>query len=210
MLGGYTTSVIDLGVAPSAGVIFGSAVNKSIIDSINNTHNSGRSVIFGQAEDPFRTQYQHFMSAVVNPVLESIKMLERTRNILNSPAMPIVPITSEQMIPRTPPQMYGAILAYPPIYAQLEQGNINGWGYKPANVDKEDPIGRLINNGEVHFDTEEDTTWSWHSDDPDLTDDELTSIDETRKYFDSFIQQQIEQKTYFDPTAYPSGRIKHE
>ena len=190
---------------PSMGALLGSVGSSRLLDDINNSF-SGTS-FFGTIRDAYRDIRGKFIQNVIAPIQAADRMIMQTITTMVNPDV-IRPITNEDQLQAVPPCMHAAILMHAPIRRLLEQGRISGWGYEADALPDEDVYGRLINNGYVPdalaaADDEgvvicEST---WYSDDPDLSDDELTSIQKTRDFIDMFMAQSRK-----DPTDLSSER----
>ena len=200
-------SIIDVGAAPPIGMILGDTGNQSIAECIGNQWGSG--VVFGFNGDPFAERFHAFTDTVVNVISNTAEKIRHTTAFIMG-GNKIVPIHNQRALTNVPMIMRPHILTYAPVREFYEAGRIDGWGMEPHDISTEDVAGRLINNGfaEESFNDkgefgmhQEYLEYSWKDTDPDFTPEELDMIDSSRKFFDSFIQEQLgEDGDRVDPT----------
>lgn len=181
---------------PTLGAFIGTHVNDDVFDSINR---SGHKNFFGSELDLLRND---FFNKYVAPANRMAIELSKTVNALINPDR-IRILESIEDFRSIPMSMEMPILLFPPIRQAVEEGRMWGFGYDPSTLPTEDVYGRLIDNFscdnvELAMDDKgyypiEATFWS---DDPELSDDELTAIERTREY----IMKNILSKTKRDPT----------
>jgi len=185
-------SLTKLSSIPNAASIIGSQGSKHVIEAIN--ANSG-AVYFGSNLDPRAGNYMNFKNIYSSMDVQNELMKSQFYVMgMND----IIPITSEESLIGVPPIMQLPILTYEPIRHYYNNGMIEGWNMEvPEEV--EDTMGRLINNGliEPHFNEDgkwvmpEEIVWDYKYEDPEITDEELDMMDETRRFFASFIRNEI-------------------
>ncbi len=193
----------NMGGVPTIGSLFGTVANIDVINSINTELDSGN--FFNGMDDWLSAGRKSFMENVVYPVRElGYRIKSVIGGVLSSDA--IIPITSEDQLKIIPTAMHFPILQYAPIKKLFDEGRIFGFGYE--YVPDDDPYGRLIKNGTIEdiseaIDENSEITlnWEFHSEDPDLTFEELDSIEETRLFIDKFLAESDR-----DPTDYENRR----
>lgn len=207
MFGGVTVrSIQQLSMIPSLGAMLGNVHSNDVLDRLNMA--SGGGVIFGQPGDPFRDRYKYLKEQLSSNLALADKVVERTRVLITEPQK-LVPITSEDSLYEVPQSMQLPILMYEPVRQLLEEGRISGYDIDPANLPDEDVYGRLVNNGKVELTQDEinEFTWEWRTDDPELTEEDLEAIEQTRGWIDSWLLNEMQPGgEYRDPTD-PSNKI---
>lgn len=192
-----------LSSAPSPGALLGTTGTQELVQQINNNLGMA-SNFFGSVDDIFAKGRQAFIQNIVEPIRQVGNTIKGVTNKLLKNDV-IMPLIEENDYAYVPPAMHMPILLYEPMRNLHDQGRIYGFGYDPANMPTEDVYGRLINNGTVDLakDMESDGTITfiheWDTDDPDLSHEELSYIEQTRRYLDEIIEQRK-----FDPTDYPN------
>jgi hypothetical protein len=102
------------------------------------------------------------------------------------------------------------ILSMPRIRQLVEQGKLYGFGVDTDAIPTEDIFGRICRNNDVELNPPGDwqpeyITFSHCSLDPVLEEDEIEAIDTTRRWFDSFLDEQMgKDGDLYDPTDYPN------
>lgn len=185
-------SLTKLSAVPNVSSIIGSQGSRHVIEAINA---SSGAVYFGSNIDPRAGNYMNFKNMYSSMDVQSELMKSQFYVMgMND----IIPITSEQELVGVPPIMQLPVLTYEPVRHYYNNGMIEGWGMEvPEEV--EDTTGRLINNGllEPSFNEKGEWTmpdelvWEYQYEDPELTDDELEMLDDTRRFFASFIKNEI-------------------
>lgn len=123
----------------------------------------------------------------------------------------IRPCVTEETLRRLPPVMYRPILAMPALYRLFREGRIQGFGELTFDdIKGEDRRYRrlLERNGTMLIDPEHDNPekedklmWTWTTDDPDLTVQQIDDILSTRKYVEKILRM-----TDLDPTDLDMNR----
>lgn len=207
MFGNVTVrSIQQLSMIPSLGAMLGNVHSNDVLDRLNMA--SGGGVIFGQPGDPWRERYKHLKEQLSSNLALADKIVERTRVLITEPQK-LVPITSEEALYEVPQSMQLPILMYEPVRQLLEEGRISGYDIDPANLPDEDVYGRLVNNGKVELTQDEinEFIWEWRTDDPELTEEDLEAIEQTRGWIDSWLLNEMQPGgEYRDPTD-PSNKI---
>lgn len=196
--------VVQVPTIPSLGTLLGTAIPNNIINSINlslgktsnqfkkisNVVEKGRNEFFNKIIKPLKAVKSKFDKLDFRSnQMKKFKLIESTEDLLNIPL-----------------SMHMPILLFKPIRNLLEQGRINGYGYNPEFLPKEDYYDRLINNGKVKdlssslkkIDNKYYTEFKWifKSEDPDLSDEDLDIIHQTRKYLKELLET-----SKIDPTS---------
>ncbi len=189
---------------PSTGALLGSVTKQSIIDSINRA--SGSNVYFGQASDPIASEFQTLKRLIVNAETQGHMLFNQVKNLvnLNTLSDAIIPINTIEELRNVPQSMWMPILTYEPIRKLHQSGAIFGYGLDPDCVPEEDVYGRLIHNGESHYNVYNPTkfiSWEFSSNDPKLSIEDLENIEATRGFIDRFLNDQLsENGELLDPT----------
>ncbi len=205
-----TISSTTIGINfPSLGGILGTSVSADLLSELNRSNFGAQ--FFGSAMDPFRQGFESFMTQVVTPIREAAQSLKKTADkmFMKDEIKPIITTDDLQHIP---PSMHLPIVYYAPIRELLAERRIDGFGIDEKDLDVEDPYERLINNGrqEVNVDylkkNDGIITFEsrFESNDPQLTEDQLGAIEQTRLFLDSFLGGA--ETEHLDPTDYPSLR----
>lgn len=185
------------GKMPSLGALIGSRVSSDVFAAVQG---SSHSSYFG---DDFNKLKRDFFNQFVKPMDNLSIDLSRTVNALMNPDR-IRPLISIDDLRTTPLSMELSIALYEPVRTGILEGRMDGYGYDPSTLPKEDFYGRMIENfscSDVREASDADgyfpLTGTMHSDDPDLSDDELRAIEATR----DFIRDRILAETNRDPTS---------
>lgn len=194
---------IALNNVPTLGALVGTSGSDSLVSQIN--QELGNSQFFGSIADIMSAGRQSFITNIVEPIRAVGSTI---KNMLGTLCMEdkIISITNEDLLRSIPSAMHLPILQYAPIRKLFDEGRIFGFGH--SVIPDGDPYGRLISNGSVEDvkeamdkDGNVELVWEFVSTDPVLTDDELDSIEETRHYFDSILND-----TQGDPTDWDNNR----
>ena len=196
---------MDVSTMPSPGALLGTSGTSQLIESINNT--LGHTEWFNSAQNAFSQMHNAFVQNVIQPIRQATNAISSTAVAFLNPDY-YRPLTTEEDLKAIPPVMWMPILMDEPVRELHRQGRIDGFGFDPGTIPKEDPYGRLINNGRIDDvltpppnDAQyHEMTYVWDTDDPALTSEELDAIEETR----SFLRMLIDTKG-IDPTSYPNS-----
>lgn len=195
---------ITLGGCPTLAPLIGSSVGSSSLLSSINAELKG-SNFFNSVEDILSEGRRMFITNIVQPIREVGHTLANLITTMDQQDK-ILPIITEEQLRNIPPCMYDPILQYQPIRKLFDEGRIFGFGCD--FIPEGDPYGRLIRNGVIEnvqeaMDKDGNITFEWEfvSTDPDLSFEEIDSIEETRLYLDKILAD-----TKFDPTDYPNDR----
>ncbi len=190
---------ISLNMCPSLGGLVGTSLSRDHLQQLNSE--LGNSNYFGSINDILKDSRDIFVKNIIAPIRNLGNTIKNAINGVIS-TNSYIPITSEDQLSDIPSCMHMPILQYAPIRKLFDQGRIFGFGYE--FIPTHDTYGRLINNGRVEDvasamdkDGAVEFSWEWRSDDPDLTFEDMDSIEETRDYIDHILDN-----TNIDPTDY--------
>lgn len=199
------TGALSLNSVPGLGRLVGSIGSDNLLRSINDEMNAGG--FFGGASDFLADSRRQFVETFVQPFREignAVRSLVGHMDYDDT----IIPIVSEEQLPNIPLCMHFPILQYEPVRKLFEEGRIFGFGYD--YVPEDDPYGRLINNGTVpdvleamDDEGEFELNYEFLSTDPDLSFDELESIEETRLWLEKYMKES--NKDFTDPLLNERG-----
>lgn len=197
--------VIDVEGIVSSGALLGTSGTKDILDGISESFGMNTDY-FGSVDDVFSARRESFISTHIDPILQQSVFVEGVIEKIEQPDE-FVPITNENDLLHIPPCMHVAILCDPVVKDLLEDERIDGFGIEAKDLPKNDPYNNLL-SGYV-----EDITEAWDENgtveyvctfdemDPELSDDEIDHLRDTREYI-----REVIEKTYKDPTKYPFNR----
>ena len=185
---------------PSPGALLGTRGSQSVMEHINAGLQG--SAFIGSIYDKFASTRNHFIENIVKPIRDASAAISNTITSMMNPDV-IRPLTKVEDLSYIPPSMYLPIVMYEPVKALLQEGRISGFGFEYEHLPKEDVYGRLINNGTINDvlrapKDEDGIIYSeslYVSTDPNLSDDELTSIEDTRSFLFRLLGE-----TNVDPT----------
>ena len=189
---------------PSTGALLGSVTKQSIIDSINRT--SGSNVYFGQMDNPVSAEFQALKQIVASAEAQGTRIFNQMQQLsnLNTLHADIIAVNSIDDLRDVPQSMWMPILMYEPIRKLHQDGVIFGYGLDPNCVPEEDVYGRLIHNGESHYNATNPSkfvSWEFSSNDPNISIADLECIETTRNFIDGFLYEQLsEDGKLLDPT----------
>lgn len=193
----------NLSCMPSIGALLNTTQSRSVLDAIN--AQSGGGVCFGQQGNPYAERYMALREALT-VIDDADRVITRTVTTIKIPDK-IIPVTSIEEARVVPPCMYFPILTYGPVRKLFEEGKLYGYNIDPKCLPEEDDYGRMIKNGTAVVGEDELFEWEWRSTDPRHTDEELKIIDETRKWFGEFLEEQLAPGgDRIDPTS-PDDKI---
>lgn len=206
MIQGVTVhSIRSLSMMPSLGSMIGGTHSSEVLERLNMA--SGGGVIFGQPGDPIRDRYQHLTDVLVNNLNVADRVITHTRQVIMEPGK-MTPVTSVEAAKFVPPAMQLPIVMYEPVRTLLQAGRIDGYGIDPRFLPEEDVYGRLVSNGKADISAgDKEFVWEWKTDDPKLTDEDLSAIEQTRDWIDRWLVNEMQPGgTYRDPTD-PTNKI---
>lgn len=188
---------------PSPGALLGTSGGSELIQSINDS--IGNTEWFESARNAFAPMHNAFLQNVVNPIRQTMTALSSTVTSYLNPDV-FRPLVQENDLVSIPPCMHIPILMAPAVQHLHEQGRIDGFGYDPDTLPYEDVHGRLLQNGHIENALSEPPSdnpnyhpmvYIWDSNDPQLDDEEIEAIRDTREFIETYIRE-----TGIDPTAY--------
>lgn len=192
-------SPVAMSTFPTLGSLMGTSGSDAIINNINAA--SGSTTFFGSMYDRYATIRNKFIENIVVPIKAAEAVLYKTVDAMVNIDR-IKPLITMDAFKSITPAMHLPILMYEPVRTLFDQGRVSGFGYDPEFLPEEDVYGRLINNGTTYdalesLDDENMVTldYTYWSDDPVLTDEELDSIEDTRRFVDRILAD-----TVYDPT----------
>jgi len=198
-------SVMTFSDIPPMSVILGNGGSQAFLQTLNSGY-SGSS-IFGTARDMFGDIHNKFVREVVEPARQAIQRVRDTIKVYDDPDFNTIrSLTKIDDLANVPPMMHLPILTYGPVRKLLLEGRISGYGYDVNSIPEEDVFGRLIDNGRVDmgkwiaegadFKHLPDIISEVHPlTDPDLSEEQLEAIENTRKLIDKVLSD-----TTKDPT----------
>ncbi len=158
---------------------------------------------FGSKYDRYYDTFQNTIAKhFTNSYSASNTLREALANVSDVDC--IRPITTMQGLRRIPPSMYLAILSQPDLYLEFEEGRVHGFGKLTAEnvkpyVEMYERIieknGYLDMDHDLPKDKNQVITWSWTTDDPELTASEICDLRRTRSFVSYVIKE-----TQLDPT----------
>lgn len=179
----------------SLGALLGTSGHQNLIDSIN--ARCGGSSFFGSMNDPFRNNFQSFMTTVIQPIREVQQQLAVT-NMALTRADEYRPIESvEDLEKGIPPAMHLGIVYYSPIRKMLEDERIDGFGINPRTLMDEDPFESVLNSGRVEIHSsllgkngEYEVNFTEKTTDPIMSETDMDALRRTREFIDQFMQNE--------------------
>lgn len=184
-------SVIALNAIPTMGQLVGTIGSEPMIRDINDEmHNSN---FFNNIGDILSKGRQFFIENITQP----IRMIGNTiKDIVGRFDVDeqYITISSEKDLRSIPSCMQLPILQFDPVRKLFDSGRIFGFGH--SFIPEGDPYGRLIKNGTVDdvLEAVDDDgyitfKYEFNSTDPELSFDELESIEESRLYIEKYLEE---------------------
>lgn len=177
---------------PTLGALVGTVTSAPIIENFNKQWGNDQAVIFGQTGDPFRDQYKN-LTAVLNNII--IPTQDRVIALEQEAITPrLKAITSEDDLRNISDNMKPVIIMFEPVRKLFEEDRIYGFGYDKKNLPDEDVYGRLLNNNTAEFNSKHVPEWvlaEWQLTDPDVSQEELDAIAESREFVAKWIEKQM-------------------
>lgn len=165
---------------------------------------------FGSAADRYYESFANTIRTHVDRIGKAARRLRDAFAVVSTENI-IRPCVTERSLRNLPPVMYEAVLSLPDLYYYFRRRRVQGWGeltpddIKPkvgqwkrlidVNGKIEDPIRDEDQNKEQHF------KWTWTTDDPCLTVQQIWDIRATRDYVQSILDG-----TELDPTDLDEAR----
>lgn len=209
----YVARLIEVGAMPTTDALFSGGGSQAVVERFNQEWAGSGGVIFGQASDPRAAQFNKFQEAVTLMHTMTTNLICSTDDFIRE-SNKIRRIVEASHLNAVPVCMQIPILTYQPIREMFEAGRIDGWGIDPIILPDEDVIGRLIDNGKAeHFvndngelEMPEFMEWTWKSTDPPISVEDIEFLDESRRFVDNFIREQLGPEGEMkDPTDYLFG-----
>ena len=205
----YVHPMEKLQAAPTVGALVGTITSAPILETFNQRWGVVDGVIFGQTGDPFKENYKHLtnvLNTVILPTQERVIALEAAA------CNPLLkPILCEDDLRNISDNMKIPVLMYEPVRKLFEEDRIYGFGFDKKNLPEEDVHGRLLANGTGEYSSDNVQEWitaEFHSIDPEVSQDELDSIMETRAFIEQWLGKQMgPDGEMIDPTD-PDNVIK--
>lgn len=179
---------------PSIGAILGTQGQKDVLDEIN--MELGSSSFFGSTDDPFADQHQYFVNKVIAPIQLVAQQFKQSFKELRVPDFNAIrPIISIKDLEDGIPECMWVPVAMHPVIRQFgEQHRVDLFGMDVKNLPEENVYQRLIDNGVAVLTPESlkenngkyTIEFTFSTDDPKLTDDELEAIRDTYDFIDLF------------------------
>lgn len=200
---GSVMPAISLNVCPGLSSFIGSAGTDALLADINKDLSNNQ--FFGSIDDIMSVGRQMFITNNIEPIRASENSIKNLVGMFEYNDV-YRDITTEEDLQHIPACMHDSILRYKPVKKLFDEARIFGFGWD--HVPEEDCYGRLIQNGfvedvEAVMNTkgEFDLEYSFKSDDPELSFEELECIRVTREYIDYILNE-----TDIDPTDAPNLR----
>lgn len=202
----YIKPVLSLAGMPSIGQLTNPAVPQQVMDQINSKYlNSG--VIFGGVGDAMATAYNNFNQAFTQTAIKTSEILDNVRELVKQKER-MTYLYKEESFEHVPTCMYLPMLTHAPIREWHDNKVIDGWGISPMDIPEYDPYINVLSNGyhEINVgDTAEYDTWTWATDDPEVSDAEVDIIRESRRFLEAFIYAELDEGSLRDPTGWTDG-----
>lgn len=187
-------SLIELPTAIPLGIYSGQHGCQAVLEELNASwRNSGSGVIF--SNDTFSNRFKEFSSMIGKQITEVKDTVLRAVEAVCCPNK-IQELTCAEDLQNIPACMHIPILTMPEIRPLFEAGRLNGWGVTADQLPEEDVVGRLIKNGrfdtgDPDYDPEAPVRWTFVSDDPDYTREELDKIETSREFISTWLEEQM-------------------
>lgn len=172
------------------------------LQSIFNQRGANR--YFGSTADRYRDTFDRTIRTQIDRTRRADLAIRDALSVFTEDDA-IRPCISEASLRRLPPSMYKAILSHRPLYNLFRQGRVQGWAeYTPEDIKPE--VRRwtrlLDRNGAMLIDPEHDNPekedklcWTWTTEDPDLSLQQIIDIKRTRRFVDYVLEN-----SQLDPT----------
>lgn len=192
----------------SMGALFGGTQGTSMLMQ-SLSENDPKLAFYNNENSPLNARYKDFMG-IVSKLNESERIISNVTNkMVNSDYIrPIVSMADLEA--GIPPSMHLPIVYYQPVRVMLEDGLVDGFGIDPKSLAPNDIYESVLQSGYVDNITSEsldeddcvELVYKYNTDDPELTDDEVDAIRETREYIDKFMTDKA--TSHLDFTDYTS------
>lgn len=182
----------QLNSAPTLGDLVGTIGSTEMIKNFNSQWgNSG--VIFGGTGDPYKANYSNLQNVLNNTIIPTQQRFAELEEAASRPVYKA--ITSEEELRDVDDNMKLPILLYQPVRELFEKDKIYGYGFNKDYLPPDDMYDRIIKNFSAEYSKDHVPEWivAEHSTiDPDLTDDDVDAIAETRNFLDGWLKDQLE------------------
>lgn len=186
----FATNLINPPLHSLSGML-GTTASDQLLAEINGSY--GGNAFFAQARGLFAEVANAFQTNIVQPLRQAALSVMDQQIAFTAPNI-VRPLTTFDDLLTTPEVMQLPLLLMPELRHLLEQGRIDGYGYLPENLPKEDAYGRLIGNGLIEDagammnETGKLTfIYEWWSDDPQLDPVQLDAIETSRRYITTLL-----------------------
>lgn len=203
--------VIRLDAMPSLGVLSrGSSIRDIDLDDDRSEYiratfaQRGSDRYFGSNYDKYYRTFANTVTRFTDSARRADRAIRDSLSLFSEEDI-IRPCITEATLRKLPPVMYKSILSMDPLDHLFREGRIQGWGeltYDDMRGENRRYRRLLKRNGSMMIDPEfDDPTkedrlmWTWTTEDPDLTLQQIEDILATRKYVESILRQ-----TALDPT----------
>ncbi len=210
----FVGSLVDVGAMPTASAMLGEGGFNPVVDRLNAEWAETNGVIFGDRDDFNGARGTYFQQLVTDPINVAMIEIQSSVGFLMG-SNEIRPLVTEESLLTVPDVMKVGILTSPTIRPHFESGRLYGWNIEPSILPDEDIIGRLIGNGMVQQTlndkgklefAQEYIEWTWTSDDPEMTLDEVDMYEDSRTYFEDYLKLQMSPEgQMLDPTCAVDG-----
>lgn len=194
---------IQLGASPSLASFIGTMGSDTLLSQINSELNN--SSFFNSIDDILSRGRQMFIENHIRPIQQIGTSIKNLVGMFDHDDV-YKPIETEEDLRNIPACMHDSIMRYEPVKKLFDQSRIFGFGWD--YVPEEDCYGRLLANGCINdvleaIDDEGyvEFEYNFESTDPELSFEELASIEATRKYIDKILAE-----TDYDPTDFDNLR----
>lgn len=200
-------------MTPPLSSLMGTTSSAAVLRDINSDPGA---VVFGSERDPLADRFRYMMNTVIQPLVQTQDVMHKVVQqvqVVDEAVDTFKAIREEEDLYTVPESMHEAILMYEPVRKLHKEGRIHAYGLEYGNMPKEDHFGRLINNGTIEYDggvpeTDIEFVWDMISTDPNLSDEELEAIRDTRSFLNNYIARELAKGgSRRDPTD-PSNKIR--
>lgn len=210
----FVEPVTAIDSAPSFGAMFGSTGRRDAVNRLNERWSRGGDTYFGSADDPYADLYETWQRDIRDIAERSTQIALDAIEEASPAGNMYRPVVSVEGLESVTLAMQAALLTHKPLRKLLDEDKIYGWGIDPSELPDEDPWERPLRNGTMVFEPggpeaddpdralHRDMIWyTWSSEDPPCSIDELNAISDSRMWIDEFLD---ETNHKIDPTHYPN------
>jgi len=181
----------QLNSTPSLGDLVNTVSSAPIIEKFNKQW-GGSGVLFGQTGDPFKNNYSNMQTLLNTMIIPTHNQFVALEEEASRPVYKA--ITDEESLRDVDDNMKLPILLYEPVRELFENDKIYGYGFTKEYFPRDDIYDRIIKNFSAEYSKDDVPEWitaERSTIDPDLTDDDVTAIAETRAFLGTWLQQQL-------------------